>query len=449
MMRDAGAARAEIALPPLHEARLDNGLRAVVAPRAGLPLCAVRLMVDAGSARDPRGKEGLADLCGTLLRRGTEKRSADEVDEAIERAGGTLEVHVLQDYAVVTASVPSEELATALDVVADVTVRPSFPPREAQGGQRRALAALQRDLDDPSTVADRAITVHAYGEGHPYAHPVHGFSRTVKRLRGADLRAFHRARYAPGSALLVVVGDVDPAAVLAAARTKLGRWKGDGAPPVPAPPPAGAEPMRVVLVDKADATQAQIRIAAPAFARDDPDWFPALVGNTVLGGGFTSILVDEIRVNRGLSYRVGSRLFPGRGAGIWMFVSFTKNETVRELCEVAFAEIEKFRGAGPAAAQLDKARAYLAGQYPQQIESHEALARTLGDAALYGLGWEHITRYPALVAAPGPEAVARASRRYLPARGSGVLVLVGQAAAVREQARAFGRARVVPVKEIA
>src|SRR5262245_8923650 len=212
-----------ISLPPLKEEKLENGLTTVVAERRELPMVSVRLVLRAGAARDPKGKEGLASLVGSLLRRGTQKRTADQIDEGVESIGGRLSVDTGPDATVLALSAPSERLGELLDVAADLVTRPSFPPKEVDNARARTLASLARALDEPAEVADRALSSAAWGD-HPYGHPPEGYTRTVKGLTREDVVAFHKATYVPRGSVLVVAGDVDPAAVLETARKAFGAW---------------------------------------------------------------------------------------------------------------------------------------------------------------------------------------------------------------------------------
>jgi zinc protease len=189
--------------------------------------------------------------------------------------------------------------------------------------------------------------------------------------------------------------------------------------------------MRAVLIHKPDATQAQVRIVAPGLPRSTPRYAEAVVANTALGGGFTSLLVDAIRVDRGLSYSVNTRLHMNRRAGLSVFSSFTKNETLRELVDVALEKMRAYAQTGPGEDSLDKARRYLSGLYPLGLESHEALAEQIADAILDGLGLEHIQTYRSRVLAVTPQQAHSIAPDISPARDGALLTVVGEADAAR------------------
>jgi zinc protease len=201
------------------------------------------------------------------------------------------------------------------------------------------------------------------------------------------------------------------------------------------------------VVDKPDATQAQVRLASPGFPRRSPDYFAAAVANAVLGGGFTSRLVEAIRVNRGLSYGVRSRFAMSRAAGIFTVSSFTKNETAGELVRVALDEIARFREEGPSPAEVERAASYLAGLYPLSLETHEQWADRLADLQLYGYPLEEVAGYRERIRAVRPEEAHEVARRHLPS-GGGAIVAVGPARQLVPQLEPFGPVRVVPVRRV-
>ncbi|HZZ84578.1 MAG TPA: pitrilysin family protein [Anaeromyxobacteraceae bacterium] len=434
-----------IALPAVLEERLDNGLELVLARREGVPLCAVRLLVRAGSALDPANRHGLAHLVSQAARRGTARRSGREVDEEVEGLGAELGAGADEDASYVGLSAPSEFLPQLLDVVADVTANPAFPATELSRIRRREVAGLAHLLDEPGAVADRAAVAAVFGK-HPYGHPVDGRARHLSACTRADVAGFHRRWFGPRNATLVVVGDLDPSAARALARRKLGRWRSPAAPP-PAQPPV-AEPAReVLLVDRPDASQTQVRVAVPAFQRASPEYFPGVVANAVFGGGFTSRLMEAVRVNRGLSYGVRSRFAASRSGGFFYMSSFTKNETAAELVDVLLTEAARFRDGGPSEEELLRTQSYLCGLYPLALETHDQVADKLTELKLYGLEQEEVTHYRERVRAVTPGDCVAVARRHFPVE-RGVVVAVGPAKLLRKPFARFGPVREVSAKSL-
>jgi zinc protease len=432
-------------LPPLHEEQLPNGATVVVAERPGVPLVAVRLVLSAGAALDPPRGHGLANLVAQVARRGTARRTGREIDDTVESLGSELGAGADEDATYFGLSAPAEFLPELLDVVVDLATGPTFPSREWERIRRREVAGLAHMLDEPGAVADRAM-VDAVYRGHPYGHPTDGRAAHLAALQRRDAVAFHRCWFTPAAATLVVVGAVRPEEALRLCRRKLGSWQRAGPPP-PVVPPAAPVQRSVLVVDKRDLTQSQVRVATPALPRATPDYFPALVANVIFGGGFTSRLMEAIRVNRGLSYGVRSRFAMSRATGIFFVSSFTKVETTAELLQVALDEAERFCETGPTAEELERAQSYIAGLYPLSLETHDQVAERIADVKLYGLPLDEVTGYRELVRAVTAEQCRDVARRYFP-RAGGVVVVVGPARAVAPSLERYGPVKVVPARRV-
>ncbi|GMU61352.1 MAG: peptidase M16 [Myxococcaceae bacterium] len=424
-------------LPP-HEVRvLANGLTVHVVKRSSLPLVAVRLVVRAGSAFDSPGERGVADFASRILRRGAGGQSADTISEAVDLVGAALGGYANEENAVISLSTPSKHLDAMLGVMGQIVLAPDFPEQEVELNRRRTLAQLANELDDPGTLADRALTRAVWGQ-HPYAFESCGGKVDVERLTRAQLQAFHRDRLGPKVAHLFVVGDVDVEAVTEVIQRTLGGWRGGPkfAPEVPAWPGL-QKPGEVVIVDKPEQTQAQVRIAAAGVKRGHPDHFPLVVMNAVLGGGFTSRLVTEIRVKRGLSYGAGSSFDMLSAGGSFTVSSFTRTESVNALVDVALAEVEKMRLKGPSAKELATVQRYICGLYPGRLETNEAVAGAIADVVHYGLPPDWIAGYRERISAVSVKQAAEAAHRHL-FKGERVLALVGNAEALKPMVSRYG-----------
>jgi len=300
-------------------------------------------------------------------------------------------------------------------------------------------------LDEPGSVADRAMLTAVYA-GHPYGHPTDGRARHIEALRRADALAFHRRWFGPERATLVIVGAVDPEEALARARKKLARWDAKAAA-TPALPPIAPQRRSIVVVDKRDVSQSQVRVATPAIPRRTEEYFPAIVANAVFGGGFTSRLMEAVRVNRGLSYGVRSRFAMSRAAGIFFVGSFTKVESTAELLTVILEETQRFCEEGPGDEELDRAKSYLSGLFPLSLETHDQVAERIADAKLYGIPLEEITGYRERVRAVTAAACREVARRHFPV-DRGVVVAVGPAKKIRGDLARFGPVKVLAARSV-
>ncbi len=435
-------------LPEREKRTLANGLDVYLLRRGPLPLVAARLIVRAGSAFDQPGRFGLADFGARLFRRGAGGLSADQLSDEVELVGASMGGFANEENVVVSMSTPTKHLGPMLDVFSKLVMAPDFPETEVELARRRTLAMLTNELDDPSSLADRALIRAVWGE-HPYGHEASGGKADVERFTLEDLRAFHRERLGPRIAQLYLVGDLDPDQVMRWVERSFGAWS--GGPPAPPPVPQWrgiVRPGEIVVVDKPEQTQAQVRIGATGVARGHSDHFPLMVMNTVLGGGFTSRLVTEIRVKRGLSYGAGSSFDMLSGAGSFSISSFTRTETVDTLLDIALGEVSKMRARGPNPRELATVQRYISGLYPARLETNEAIAGAIADVVHYGLDDEWLSLYRERVSAVTAREAARAAKAHLfdgPAR---VITVVGNAQAMGPKLERFGKVSVIKPSEL-
>ncbi|TMB50869.1 MAG: insulinase family protein, partial [Deltaproteobacteria bacterium] len=383
-----GLAADELRLPPVTRATFDNGLRVLVVEYHELPLVEFHVIVGAGAAQDPPGKEGVAALTAGTLTRGTGKLSADELARAIDSLGGRISATPGTDGTIVTAEFLSPDFAAGLDLLRQVLLDPAFARDEVRRRRDEQAADIVAALENPSAIADQCYAGFLYGS-HPYGHPLEGVSATVPKLGRGDVTDFYERWYRPNDTILVLVGDVVAAEATVRLREAFGAWRPRAdAVAVRAAPPARLTARRVLLVDKPDATQTQIRLGNVAIARSDPAYVPAVVANTILGGGFTSQLIEELRIKRSLTYSAWSAFVARLTGGDFRLGTFTKTPTTTETLALALSVEGEFRSHAPARERLVKAKTYLRGQFPLRIESPDALAARLGEAEFNALGPE-------------------------------------------------------------
>jgi len=422
----------ELRLPPVTRATFDNGLRVLVVEYHELPLVEFHLIVGAGAAQDPPGKEGLAALTAGTLTRGTGKLSADELARAIDSLGGRISASPGTDGTIVTAEFLSPDFAAGLDLLRQVLLDPAFARDEVRRRRDEQAADIVAALENTSAIADKCYAGFLYGS-HPYGRPIEGLGTSVPKLGRGDVRDFYERWYRPNDTILVLVGDVAATEATVRLREAFGAWRPRAdAVAVRAAPPARLTARRVLLVDKPDATQTQIRLGNVAIARSDPGYVPAIVANTILGGGFTSQLIEELRIKRSLTYSAWSAFVARLTGGDFRLGTFTKTPTTTETLALALSVEGEFRSHAPARERLVKAKTYLRGQFPLRIESPDALAARLGEAEFNALGPEELATYRARVAAVTPEQAAETAAKLMPPPEAVAIVVVGKAAELHD-----------------
>jgi len=404
---------ARAAQAPTTRTKLENGLSVIVVPTSRLPLVDFRLVARAGSVNDFAGKEGVARLTADLLTQGAGKRSAKQLADDIEFVGGSLEASAGSEQLVVSCEVLKKDLALGVELFRDVIVSPSFTADDFKRKQEEALGQIASDKSEPSVVAENAMTRWFWGES-PLGHPPIGWESSLKGMSREDVVRFHSAFLAPERSVLVIVGDVDPAALVAQLKTAFAGWKATGPAPTTDPygPAAALKGRSLRVVNKPEATQAQIRMMCPSVPRNHPDWYAMEVANTICGGGFTSRLVNSIRVEQGLTYSISSGFQQRRAAGAFRISTFTRNDQLRKCVDATLSEVKKLVDQGPTEAELDKARNYLKGQYPLGLQAPDELAGEIANVEFFGLPQDFIATYPAKIGAVTMDDVKRVLKTY-------------------------------------
>lgn len=432
----AGPPAAAFTLPPVTERVLPNGLTVLAVEYHELPIVIFHLLVQGGAAYDPPGKEGVADLTADLIRQGTTRRSAEDLAREIEFLGGTVGGDAGYDFSSVAGEFLRKDMDQALDLFSDVALHPAFRPDEFRRSQGLALAGIVASRENPSAIADRCFQAFLYGH-HPYGHPGEGTEASVRRLTAADARAFYERHYGPQDGILVMIGDASADELIARAERAFGGWRSTATPTAPLPVPPRVRGRRILLVDKPDATQAHIRVGNVAIARTDDAYIPAVVTATVLGGGFGSRLIDELRVKRSLTYGAWSYFLTHRQPGDFRAATFTKVPTTGEALRLTLDLLRQFGTEGATREELSRAESLLSGQYPIQLETPNALAGKLAELTAYGIPRTDLESYPRRILATTVDDVRGIAGRYVTVDDAAVVV-VGPAATIAPQLAGLG-----------
>jgi zinc protease len=409
--------------PPVERTELANGIRLLVIRQPHLPMVVVNMLLDAGSRFDPHGKEGLAALTANLLTEGTEKRSAAEIHDAIDFLGAKLSGGAGDDYSSISLTALKKDLDAGLDLFADVLLRPKFAKPEFTRKRDEALAELESEEQNPGAVAERAFRKTLFLSG-PYRAEPSGWKESVAKLTPADVKSFYQAAYQPQRAILVASGDVTLDEMRAASERLFGGWRGTKAEAkLPeAVPPAGSETVRI----NRDLTQANLVFGHRGTTRDDPEWYSIQVMNYILGGGgFSSRMMNSIRIEAGLAYSVSSYFVPGKLPGSFQVGLQTKSATTAEALRRMRQEIDRMRAEPVSDEELASAKRYLTGSFPLRFDSDSEMVGFFSQVEFYGLGLDYPERYDGLINSITKDDVLRVARKYLHPE-EGILVVVGK-----------------------
>ncbi|MDN0083018.1 pitrilysin family protein [Crenobacter sp. SG2305] len=386
-----------------------NGARVYFVETHENPILDVRVDFDAGTRRDNR--PGVADLTASLLDNGSVGRGEEEIRATLADLAVSIDGGADTERASLTLRTLSRPAVRepALALLADIIAKPTFPSVVLEREKRRAIDGLKQRESNPGFVADRAIGRRLYPE-HPYGNEDRLSAQGIAAIQRQDLLAFWHTHYQPRYAVVSIVGDIGrPGAERLAERLLTGlRNEGPALVAIPAVPPVTPGVVRQTN----SASQAHIRLGMPLISRSDPDYYALMVGNYVLGGGgFDARLVKELRVKRGLTYRVSSQLLPMEQAGPFTIALSTRKDQADQALQVVHSTLARFIDEGPTEVELAQAKANIIGGFPLRFDSNRKLLGLLSMIGAYRLPLDYLERYPRDVAALTADQVRDAWRR--------------------------------------
>lgn len=413
----------KVSLPPIVTRELPNGLKLMIVEQHELPLADFILVVGSGGTLDPASKGGAANLTSSMLTEGTTSRSALEIADQIAFLGIGLGAGSSWDMATVNLHTPTAQLDSALALFADVALHPAFRAEDFERVRKNRLTTLVQLKDRPTAIADQAYAAILYGAAHPYGHNLLGTEASITGMTTADLTSFYKANFFPNNSTLIIVGDVTPAQIEKKISALFGSWQRGNVTPFTFGDAPKAGPTTVYLVDKPGAAQSSFRIGSIGVPRSTRDYFALNVMNTILGGTFTSRLMQNLRETHGYTYGARSRFDMRRSAG-----PFTASaEVVAAKTDSGLVEFMKelnaIRDTVPAI-ELNKAKRFLQLSMPGDFETTQQIANQLIPVVLYGLPLDYYNNYVANIEAITQADVQRVARQYINP-GSLAIVIVG------------------------
>jgi predicted Zn-dependent peptidase len=421
--------------PAVKTIQLENGLTIWMVSRGTFPKVAVVLAVRGGLTADPQDRPGLAEVLANALSQGTKTRSARQIAEQLQAAGGDLDVRATQDSVIVSTSVLADKFEQALPILADVVTDASFPDAEVAIAKRNVADSLRQREADPSFLAGRVLAKVMFGD-HPYS-VVAPTQSSIQQTTPADLRQEFARRFQPGQAFLVVVGPFEGTGAESALRKAFASWK--PAQPAGVRPTSKPEmkfPHAIFLVPRAGSVQTTLRLAYAGPLRQDQDYEATQVANALYGGMFGSRLTLNIREDKGYTYSPFATVRTYREAGFLFTQADVRNAvTGASLNEIGY-ELNRMATVPPTETEMAQARRYLVGLQAINLQSSGGLAGDLANLWINGLPPEEIARHSEKLGKATEAEVSAAAKKYFAAAHSTVIA-VGEEKLVRQELEPF------------
>lgn len=396
----------------IHRHQLQNGLTILVYENFAAQSIVIEGLIRAGALVESKENAGLANFTAEMLLRGTESHSFEEIFEALESVGASLDFASARHVTEFSATSLAEDIDLVLGLLADSLRRPTFPESQIEPVRGEIITSLQIQANDTRHQAGRAFRELLYQE-HPYSHSVEGYLESVSQIGRNDLAAFHRDYYGPQGMIITLVGAIKVQDAIDRVTAAFADWP--AAPrTVPAAPPADRPvATRRIRVSMPQKTQSDIVLGLPGPLRSAPDYLEASLANTILGiFGMMGRLGQTVREEQGLAYYVFSRLQGGLGPSPWYVSTGVAPQNVEQALDSIRHEIDRLCHDPIPADELEDSQAFRTGSLPVSLETNDGLASIITDIELYDLGLDYLQQLPDRIWAMTPETVQAAAQKY-------------------------------------
>jgi len=380
------------ATPEIQTWQTTNGAKVLFVPATEIPMLDVRIVFDAGSARDA-GKSGMAALTNGLLAEGAAGKTAKQIAEIFESVGAQINYDAASDMALIGVRSLTEPryLSAAIDGLKKVLTQPDFPQDAFLRELNRMKVAVKARQQSPSALASEAFNKAVFGD-HPYASPASGTADSLEKLTRDDVIGFYKQYYVASNAIIAIVGNVERKQAEEIVNAVISSLpEGEKASSLPEVKPLTEA--KKIVIDYPSA-QTHIFVGQPGIKRGDKDYFSLYVANHPFGGsGFSSRLVEVIREEHGLAYSVYSYFSPMREKGTFAMGMQTKNEQTEQALSLLNQQIKKYVAEGPEKEELAASLSNITGSFPLNIDSNSKLLGYIAMIGFYDLPIDYLDRF--------------------------------------------------------
>jgi len=411
-------------LPKIEKQKLSNGLEVWVVKQSELPIAAMNLVFKVGADSDPIEKAGLAVMTVDLLDNGTKTRSAVDISNQLQSIGASLFTGANWDSSNISMLTLTKTLDKALEIFSDVVVNPTFPEDELETVRRRSLVSFLQRKDNPNAIANVAYSALLYGKEHPYGRPINGNENTIRAIKREDIEKFYNVYYRPNNAVLIVVGDVDSKTLIPKLEKSFAGWKPAEVPKTNIPSSVLFEKPGIYIVDRPGSAQSVISIGHIGVSRNNPDYFPILVMNSILGGQFSSRVNMNLREDKGYTYGARTSWSFRRGAGPFEASADVQTAVTKDAVVEFLKELNGIRGSIPVTPQeLEYNKQSIIRRYPQGFETVSQIAGQLSNLVIYDLPDSYFNEYIQKIQSVTLEDVNRVAQKYLQPDKMAILIV--------------------------
>jgi zinc protease len=422
-----------INIPDASSFTLPNGLKVFVVTNNKLPQVSATLTIDRIAVQEGN-KAGMAEMSGVLMRYGTTKMNKEKLDEAIDFLGGSVNTSALS----ASASSLTKNFPSIMALMSDVVLRPSFPAKELESIRKQTLSGLEAQKSSPDAIMNNVSSVLLYGKDHPYGEIT--TEETVKSVTVADIKKFYSRLWKPNIAYLVFVGDITTAKAKQLATQYFGSWQKGVVPAEKYPAIKMPAKTYVAIVDRPSSVQSVINIVTPAALQPGtPNAIPASILNTMLGGGFSSRLMQNLREKYGFTYGARSSFNTDRLMGSFKANASVRNEKTDSAIAQFLYEIQRISSESPTDKELSSMKNYMSGGFARSLEEPATIANFALNTAIYKLPKDYYRNYLTTLNGVSPATINQVAKTYI--NGPMIIAIVGNAKEIAPGLEKYGEVK--------
>jgi predicted Zn-dependent peptidase len=358
---------------------LPNGVRVITEAMPHVRSVSVGIWVGSGSRRETPEQNGIAHFIEHMLFKGTTTRSAEDIARSVDSIGGNLDAFTAKELVCFNTKVLDQHLSQAFDVLADLVLHPLFRPEDIEKEKGVILEEIKMEADSPDYLVHEIFSSN-FWKDHPLGKPILGTPQTVRRFDDTMVRDFYRSVYAPANVVVTAAGNLTHERL-----TGLVRQHFESLPPGSTPPvdPVPSTHARIAMRNKKSLEQVHLCLGVPSYPLPHSERFACYVLNTLLGGGMSSRLFQNIRERQGLAYAVFSELNPYRDTGCLSIYAGTSVESARKVVESITREFRLLKQERVSDEELRRAKDHLKGSLMLGLESTASRMSNLARQEMY------------------------------------------------------------------
>ncbi len=379
-------------VPRIQIFKLENGLTVYFVERHNLPILRLNIVSESGSKFDQPAKKGLANLFSMMIDEGAGKYSALELSDEFELLGSNFDIRCNSDCIYFSLRTLKENYEKSLSLLAAIITSPRLLKEDYEREQRKVLTRILQMKDDPDEMANTAFDYLLFGKENPYAYPILGYEENVRQISNEDIRLFYENYFAPNKSALIAAGDITRPELEEKINYYFQNWKAKDVKQIPVSIQEDQGLQKIYFINRENSVQTEIRIGHVSSKRNDYDFFPKMILNTVLGGQFSSRINLNLREKKGYTYGASSSFYYYKECAYFIVSTSVGAENTADAVKELFNELNKIRN-GVKQEEIEFAKSSIIRKFPSNFETNSQIASAISRMFIHQLHDNHFQTY--------------------------------------------------------